>query len=93
MQTLANKYNKPHKWLYPLIGTLTYVIFGIGGAALLIISRDLVNTDGYSTAYGLLSIPFGGVAVLILYFILSRTWKDEKEAQMNEDQLLDETEL
>lgn len=92
MQTLATKYNKPYKWLYPLIGTLTYVIFGIGGAAIIIISNNLVETDGYSTSYGLLSIPFGGAAILILYLILSRTWKAEKESQMNKDQLLDETE-
>jgi len=84
---LAKKYKKPNSWLYPLLAVFTYLIFGYGSAALIMILFINANNEMPSLLVGLLGIPFGAGAIWLLHTLLKRAWSRELGSQ---DALLDD---
>jgi hypothetical protein len=89
--TLAEKHNKS-KWLFGVLGALTYIIFYLGSSFLIGIIAALSGADWIfelpDIALGFIGLPFGLIATWALRAILKRQWENTLEAP--EGELLDD---
>lgn len=89
---LAKKFNKPQKWLYPIIGVVCYVAgaFATGLIwALTVGSTMSYNSfDSSRLLLTLISIPVGVGCAAVVYFLLKKSWADNKGS--SSEDLLDE---
>ena len=74
---LAQDYYK-HRWLYAILGIITYYVGTMVGAFCVAIGSDLFGWDiNFEDTWTLtlIAIPFGLLFTVVLYFLLRRNWK------------------
>jgi MFS family permease len=77
---LAQDYYK-HKWLYAILGVVSYYAGTMIGGFVIAIGSDLfgwsINFEDTLTLT-LIAIPFGILSAVGFYFLLKRNWKNSK---------------
>ncbi len=78
---LANEYEK-NKWLFAIIGVLTYYAGTFIGGLLIGIGYELFSINGIDGIDGLselflsiIALPFGIASCVSLYYMLKKNWK------------------
>lgn len=75
---LAKSYNKKNSWLYPVLAIVTYYASATLAIFVLVFLLEMNNPEALAgmndTALGLLGVPFGVLAVYILYRGLNKSW-------------------
>lgn len=89
---LAKKFEKPQKWIYPIIGVVCYIAgaFGTGIVWAFTVGStvDYGSFDSQRLLLTLISIPVGAGVAAIVYFLLKKSWTDSKEG--GDQEILDE---
>ena len=88
---LATLHNKKSKWIYVVLGILSYYFFSFLAGILIALLADLPNNpDAMSdTLLGLLAVPFALFFTLLLYLFLKNRW-ERQPLEVTTD-LLDDT--
>lgn len=93
LHNLAKKFEKPIKWIYPVLAILTYMVVGVLSVLIIMLITEINGSEYFlnmdSNVLGLLAIPFGVGGVWLLHFLLKRAWSQQKSQQMDDAALLD----
>ena len=77
---LAEEYDKS-KWGFAVLGVVSYYLITFGFAITVVIIAEIVSPGYIDTfsdrALDLISMPFGLLAIYLLYQYLLKTWKKE----------------
>ena len=82
---LADKYKKQAAWVYALLGPATYYaslfLFGVVYGLVLVISDPSITEEEFQIDWTveLAAMIVGFFIVYLLYFLLERNWKKNKE--------------
>lgn len=91
--SLAKTYNKPNKWIYPLLAVVAYFGVGVLSVMILMLATAAMGSTFFDTMnssiLGLFMIPFGVAGVWLLHVILKNAWSKQKSQQMENEALLD----
>ncbi len=93
LYNLAKTYNKPNKWLYPILAIATYLVTGVIAVLIATIIFSMLGMDLISevpaSLIGILAIPFAGGGVWLLHSLLKKAWSNQKMEQSETNEILD----
>ncbi len=92
---LAKTYEK-NKWLFAILGILSYYVGGILIGAGIVIFASLIEITFFETmdetALGIMIIPFGLISCYLFYYILKRNWSKNFKVELEEIENIGRTE-
>lgn len=84
---LAKTYEK-NKWLFAILGVLSYYIGGILLAAIIVICSAFIDETLFDSAdetvLGIMIIPLGLISCYLFYYILKRNWSKNFKVELEE---------